>query len=407
MKAFLRASLRQSSLQRARARGDRRGVALLFALMAMMILTVLVTDMRFAAQVRFLGASHTRDEAVALGLANSGISIYRLILLADRQMSNNTMIRTMLMGRTLSDILPMINTGLLRMVFADGGDVETEDVEAYKQTGEVSDEVREKSIEASSKFGSTSFLDIPGEFSASITGEDCRLNLNTLSSHTTAQSIQELPVAQLLYRIMSTEENMDWLRERNLDPWDLIANVVDWVDADNTVASGKGGYEDDFYSRLPSPYLAKNAPFDTKEELRLVEGWQDEVYDRFADQLSIWGSQKININCADTKMVQAMIQSGSTRVISDSEMTRIMDELNNYRLATYFQKASDACTWFKNEVPDMDSTNFCKSISTTTKVFSIESTGIVGDTSVTVHTVISYDSTTGSKEGKFLYWRIQ
>jgi hypothetical protein len=47
-------------------------------------------------------------------------------------------------------------------------------------------------------------------------------------------------------------------------------------------------------------------------------------------------------------------------------MMRIMDELNNYRMATYFQKASDACTWFKNEVPDMDSTNFCKSISTTT-----------------------------------------
>ena len=403
----MKALFQTSGLRRQRARSDRRGVALLFALMAMMILTVLVTDMRFAAQVRFLGASHTRDEAVALGLANSGISIYRLILLADRQMSGNTMIRSMLMGRTLSDILPIINTGLLRMVFAEGGDVEEEDVEAFNQTGEVSEEVREKSIEASSKFGSTSFLDIPGEFSASISGEDCKLNLNTLSTHTNGQSIQELPVAQLLYRMMSTEENMDWLRDRNLDPWDLIANIVDWVDADDAVSSGKGGYEDEFYSRLSSPYLAKNAPFDTKEELRLVEGWQDEVYARFADQLSIYGSSKININCADSKMVQAMIQSGSTRIISDSEMSRIMDELNNYRMATYFQKASDACTWFKSEVPDMDTTSFCKTISTSTKVFSIESTGIVGDTAVTIHTVISYDSVTGSKEGKFLYWRIQ
>lgn len=401
------ASLRPSPLRRDRARGDRRGVAMLFVIAAMMVLTVLVSDMRFGAQVRFLAATHGRDEAVARGLAMSGVNLYRLILMASKQMEGNSMLRTMLMGRTLADMMPVMNTALLRMMFATGGDVESEDAEYFQQTGTVSEDIKEEAAEETSRFGKKGFLDFDGEFSAEIQGEDCRLNLNMLSSHTTGQTVQELPAAQLLYRVMSTEENLEWLRERNLDPWDLIANLVDWVDADNVVASGKGGYEDDFYNRLSSPYLAKNAPFDTVEEIRLVEGWQDEVFERFEDSLTIYGSQKINVNCADDQMVRALLQASSTRLITDSDMDRIMEALNNYRLATFFQKSQDACNWFKGEVPDLDATGFCRNIVTTNKVYTITSTGLVGDTSVTAKAVISYDTTTGSKEGKFIYWQVQ
>lgn len=396
-----------AGLRRLRARGDRRGVAMLFVMAAMMVLTVLVADMRFGAQVRFLAATHGRDEAVARGLAMSGINLYRLILMADRQMSGNSTIRSMLMGRTLADMLPMMNTALLRMMFATDGNVSDEDAETFQQTGTVSEEIKDEALEETSRFGKKGFLDFDGEFDAAIRGEDCRLNLNMFSTHTTGQLVQELPAAQLLYRIMSTEENLEWLRERDLDAWDLIANLVDWVDTDNVVASGKGGYEDDFYNRLSSPYLAKNAPFDTLEEIRLVEGWQDEVYDKFGDQLTIYGSQKVNINCADQGMIQALLQASSTRVMSDSDMDRIMEALNNYRMATYFQKPQDACTWFKGEVPDLDSTSFCKNLTTSNKVFTVTSTGIVGDTTVTAKAVLSYDTTTGSKEGKFIYWQVQ
>jgi general secretion pathway protein K len=227
------------------------------------------------------------------------------------------------------------------------------------------------------------------------------------ATHTQGQSIQEIAAAQLLYKMMSTEEEQEFLRDRNLDAWDLIGNLVDWVDLDGAVASGKGGYEDDFYNRLSSPYLSKNAPFDTMEELRLVEGWQDDVYERYADKLTIYGSQKININCADTKVIEAMLQANSPRQLTNDELTRIMEELANYRMVTSFNKSSDACTWFKNSVPDLDSTSFCKYVTTSTKVFTVTSTGIVGDTTVTVTAVLNYDTTTGSKEGKFLYWRIQ
>lgn len=398
----------QLSLTTRKARKSRQGVALIFVIAAVMILTVLVTDMRFNGQVRFMGSIHERDEAAALGLAHTGVNLYRLILMADRQMQGNQMIKQMLMGNSLWQMVPAINTGLLRLVFASGGgDIDEEDMEAYSQTGQVSEEVRAESMEAANRFGKRGFLDFEGDFDASVRGEDCRLNLNMFATHAQSQNIQEIAAAQLLYRMMSTEEEQEWLRDRNLDPWDLISNIVDWVDVDNVVASGKGGYEDDFYNRLDSPYLAKNAPFDTIEELRLVEGWQDDVYERYADKLTIYGSQKVNINCADNEVIKAMIQANVPRLLSKDELDRVMEELANYRMVTSFNKTTDACTYFQGAIPDLDKNSFCKNLTTSTKVFTVNSTGIVGDTTVTVTAVLNYDTTTGSKEGKFLYWRIQ
>lgn len=388
------------------ARGDRRGVALMFVLAAVMILTVLVTDMRFGAQVRFMLATHTRDEAEALGLAHSGIGFYRLILLADRQIPS-TIRNTMMGGMSLIDMFPMINTGLLRMVMTSGGNIDDQEVEDFKATGQVSDKVREKSEEQSaSRFGKSGFLDFDGDFDASIVGEDCRINLNTLATHQTGQNIQEMAAAQLIYKLMSGEENEQWLRDRNLDPWDLIGNIVDWVDTDNVRSTATGGYEDELYNHLSSPYLSKNAPFDTKEELRLVEGWQDEVYERFGEKLTVYGSQKININCADNDVVTALIQANVTPQLGKDDLERILTELAVYKSQARFLKAADAKAWFTGQIPNLPP-SFVSNLSVTSKVFRIKSTGQIGETTVTVTAVINYDPATGSKEGKFVYWRVQ
>ncbi|HND28742.1 MAG TPA: hypothetical protein PLA94_02045, partial [Myxococcota bacterium] len=125
-------------LFRERERRDRGGVALLLVIAAVMVLTVLVTDMRFGSRVRYLQAVHGRDEVVATGLAHSGLAFFRLILLASQQLQGNQMITTLLQGKTLVEILSTIDTGLLRMMFASDGDPNEEDVETYKQTGQVS-----------------------------------------------------------------------------------------------------------------------------------------------------------------------------------------------------------------------------------------------------------------------------
>ena len=51
---------------------------------------------------------------------------------------------------------------------------------------------------------------------------------------------------------------------------EIAWSIVDWIDPDED--PNAGGAESEYYSTLPHPYQAKNAPLDTVEELLLVKG---------------------------------------------------------------------------------------------------------------------------------------
>lgn len=54
----------------------------------------------------------------------------------------------------------------------------------------------------------------------------------------------------------------------------LLAGVVDWIDADEN-ESGSGGAESNFYQGMKEPYRAANALFKSVDELRLVRGFNE------------------------------------------------------------------------------------------------------------------------------------
>lgn len=56
---------------------------------------------------------------------------------------------------------------------------------------------------------------------------------------------------------------------------ELAAAIIDWRDADSEPT--ESGAEDEVYGRLTPPRKAKNAPFETTEELRLVNGFTLEI----------------------------------------------------------------------------------------------------------------------------------
>jgi type II secretory pathway component PulK len=59
---------------------------------------------------------------------------------------------------------------------------------------------------------------------------------------------------------------------------ELAGSILDWRDADSNVTDG-GGAETDIYQRLNPPYRCKDAPFESVEELRLVNGaYLDLIY---------------------------------------------------------------------------------------------------------------------------------
>lgn len=73
-------------------------------------------------------------------------------------------------------------------------------------------------------------------------------------------------------------------------------SILDWIDADDLHHAN--GAEKDYYSALPEPYEPNNAPFESIEELILVKGVTPEIFELLRKRLTIYGTDKININFA-------------------------------------------------------------------------------------------------------------
>ena len=72
--------------------------------------------------------------------------------------------------------------------------------------------------------------------------------------------------------------------------------IMDWRDEDSTVSTD--GAEDETYSRFTPPYRAKNAPFESVEELRLVAGMTKEIL--YGEDANLNGILDPNENDADS-----------------------------------------------------------------------------------------------------------
>lgn len=125
-----------------------------------------------------------------------------------------------------------------------------------------------------------------------------------------------------------TDGNSDILRNllKNLGVQEEEANtivdsILDWKDADDL--HHLNGAEDDYYMSLPTPYKAKNANFDTLEELLLVKGMTSEILygnnekKGIIDLLTVYSRTiKINVNAAPKEVLMAI--PGITPEIADS-----------------------------------------------------------------------------------------
>ncbi len=383
-------------------------MALIVVIASIVVMTTVIAEMTFSARVRFLLSSHEAQETQAYWLARTGVNIYRLILTGNYQLKQSSTMKSLgaatgiNMGDALWQAVPFLSSGLMRMVFVSGGttaDMAEGEVEQLKTTGTVSDEIAKASREQS-RFSDRSFLDFEGDFSAEIVDEERKINVNAFATRSTATALQEDATAQALYGLMSGIENDQWFYDRNIDRWEIISNLADWVDTDTTRCGLEGGYEDDLYNRLDDPYLSKNAAFDTKEEIRLVAGWEGEVFDRYADRITVWGSGKINVNTADREVIVGLLRAYAST--SDDLANTLVDLMDEYAMVTSFQSASDFTSYLEAQGIQV-SDGLKNVITTSSSVFTVTSMGVVGDTTVTITAVLDYSS---SATGITKYWRV-
>lgn len=429
-------------------RSSRSGVALLIALTAFIFLQLMALELVGTSSVRVKLATNQRDEARAEYLARSGLGFYRLILVTANAMDSkiqgaqNSGFGSVLSGLGLSgdmlwQMVPMINTNLLRMVFVSGSSDFDEDELAEMEQQELTDKEREESMDS----GGTKpgFLDFQGDFYAEVKDESRRINIKNIQG-TDVAALQQDPAGSQLLALMTgshtcnairgdrqatlddTEDNTQFFTDRGLEPLELIGNLADWVDKD-TQRAYLGGNEDSLYDRLDEPYRAKNAPFDTLEEVRLVDGWhRDDVWERYGEQLTVFGDGKVNVNTAECEVMWALLKTHVTPPPADMQVDSCIRAIEFYRNIVPFGSEQSFTNFVQNgEIPDTmqglegmsqnvqgtcnltPASTMSSAITTKTKVFRVTSVGEVGDARVTIEAVFDFSS---SVEGQTLYWRI-
>lgn len=212
-----------------------------------------------------------------------------------------------------------------------------------------------------------------GYYTIAITNEGGKVDINTTS--------------ELILRNLLLNLGLD------LDDVDIIVDsIMDWKDPDDL--HRLHGVEDDYYMSLPAPYKAKNANFETLEELLLVKGMTPEILygakgkKGIADFLTVNSKMtNININAAPKEVLSAV--PGITPELADAiiairEAQEIQDIQgilgDNYSLAAPYIGL------------------------TGTNAFTIESTGHKG-AEKTGYTVRATVISEGADKFKYLYYK--
>jgi general secretion pathway protein K len=125
-----------------------------------------------------------------------------------------------------------------------------------------------------------------GEARFGLVDEESKININRSDAKVMAR----------LFNLLGLEE---------LESQDLAASIVDWRDADSAL-SGPGGAEDSYYRSLPAAYEAKDAQFQTIDELLLVKGCAENVFQKIKKYITIYGNGTVNINTAGKPVLMAL-----------------------------------------------------------------------------------------------------
>ncbi len=296
---------------------QEQGFALLMALIALTLLAILVTDLHETTGMSFSAATAQRDQLRAEYMAKSGVNLTRMLIGQEKNVRQLLAGPFQLMTGRPPPQLPVwrFANAMLRP-FAD---FEAAKIDLF-QTG-VDPE------------GTEGLGGQVGTFEIKACNESGKVNLN--DPRMQDLSVSQAHVSTQLYGLfggyMPSPNKYDPLftqydsKGRLTTRFDMIANIIDWWDIDQ--ARGEfdpllhvmrpGGQEDiDYYRDLPEPYMIKNAPFDTLEELRLVRGMSDDVWATFIEpdvddpdsrQVTVWGGSRLNPNEADPMLLLSRV----------------------------------------------------------------------------------------------------
>ncbi len=101
----------------------------------------------------------------------------------------------------------------------------------------------------------------------------------------------------------------------DIEAQELAASIVDWRDADSFLSIPLGSAEDGYYKGLRYPYEAKDADFESFDEVLLVKGIDSEIFRKIKEYITVYGSGRVNINTASKAVLSAL--GISEKIVND------------------------------------------------------------------------------------------
>ncbi|MBN1653204.1 MAG: general secretion pathway protein GspK [Deltaproteobacteria bacterium] len=416
-----------------RSRLDPReqGIALVVVLGVVAVLSVLVSDFDYSMATSYKVAESKRDRLQAEYLAKSGLNLTRLLIAKEREIRNAVggFYRMLGLGGA-----PQINVwDFANEILAPFSD--------YRMAVEMG---KEGGMDFSQMEG---MVDTGGSFEIVAIPENSLINVSDPLFLNLGKD-PRTSVAMQLYAMMggyqSPESPYDpMFEDRDADGQytnrlDIVSAIIDWWDPDQLRTifdpgaqnSTQAGSEDDIYETFVDPYEVKNAPFDSLEELRLVRGIDDDFWATFVEpdpedpksrQLTVYASGKVNVNVAKPEVL--LFRLCSFQSVQASSLCTNLDEMRKFvwlfntarsilpivffssttrfiefvegkgkiyqTLATILGGSETGLLFAPINIPAAETSMIADSFITEAAIFTIQSTGIVGRTTVRIKTVLN------------------
>ncbi len=274
-----------------RRRRGQPGIALLMVITAITILSLVVMEFSNSARTHMDQGINLRDEARATALADTALIMTRACLDPATWGIAGAMMGSQDMERVCNLVLGIFTRG---RVDVPGVGLSME-LGGIQGIGISKGEIEEIKLTSEGSFLGLAGLRCPGGAAAPMTCGSRKLTANQLRSALCDPSIADVFEDE-------QEDGKKYTRE------EVVANLVDWIDPDdNKIAvtntwdfeAGVGENEDSYWKSHGADYKVKDAIFDSIEELRLIPGVNDKLYDFLSRRVSVFGSGasgKVDVN---------------------------------------------------------------------------------------------------------------
>jgi len=338
--------------KRKNKRNSESGIVLLVVIIVISILTILVADLIYFTRIDSEISSNTRDEIKARYIAKSGVHVAAGTL--KKQPFEN-----------LSEI-----TGTLT------------------KPGEPDD-----------NFKGFWAINVPyfpvgeGGVSVTVIDERAKINLNLLvdrkSNRIDQQVLLEL---KELFRFLEIDQSKS---DR------FISSLINWIDTEiegSVNDQDSSGANASFYASQENPYNIKNGKLDSVQEIRMIDGMDEEFFQEIKDYVTVYPpDKKINFSTAPKVVIMSAIKGSAVpaiggqgtkreKEITDDMAERVADEIIAAREDEPIIKQKKARQIANDVDPTSQISAGLVGVAHTTgksETFSVKAVGILGETNPT------------------------